>query len=408
MAYSEDYGWPQQQPPPSPYPPRRPRRSTVPPWLTPVLTVAVLGGLLLLGTLLWRAYKVYQQEAEARNIYAVPREITPRGDLSYIEKTNIAIYKKGKPSVAHITTVSLERDFWNMNVQEVPEGTGSGFIWDEGGHVVTNFHVINNVVKNGGGARVTLADHTTYPASLIGAAPDKDLAVLHIDAPKSKLIPITLGKSEDLQVGQMAYAIGNPFGLDLTFTTGVISALGREIQSVSKRTIKNMIQTSAAINPGNSGGPLLDSAGRLIGVNTAIYSPSGGNIGIGFAIPVDEVNRVVPQLIKNGKLLRPGLGVQLLEDRSARELGVEKGAVVLNVYRDSPAAKAGLRQTRQTRTGRIRLGDIITAIDDNPVEKANDFFDTLEKKYKIGDTVTLTVIRDDEEKKVQATLGSSD
>jgi len=407
MAFSDDYGWPQQQPSPPPYPPRRPPRSTVPPWLIPLLTVALLCGLLLLGVLLWRAYQLHQ-EADARNIYGVPREITTRGDLSDIEKTNIAIYKKSKPSVAHITTVSLERDFWSRNVQEVPEGTGSGFIWDEGGHIVTNFHVIKNVVQNGGGARVTLADHAAYQASLIGAAPDKDLAVLHIDAPKSKLIPITLGKSEDLQVGQMAYAIGNPFGLDLTFTTGVISALGREIQSVTKRSIKNMIQTSAAINPGNSGGPLLDSAGRLIGVNTAIYSPSGGNIGIGFAIPVDEVNRVVPQLIKNGKLLRPGLGVQILEDRSARELGVEKGAVVLNVYRDSPAAKAGLRPTRQTRSGRIRLGDIITAIDDNPVEKANDFFDILEKKYKIGDSVTLTVIRDDEEKKVQATLGSSD
>jgi S1-C subfamily serine protease len=350
--------------------------------------------------MLWRAYREYQQESDARNLYGVPRQIEPRGDF--------AIYKKAKPSVAHITTVSLERDFWSMNVQEVPEGTGSGFIWDEGGHIVTNFHVIKTVVQNGGSARVTLADHTTYPASLIGAAADKDLAVLHIDAPKSKLLPITVGKSEDLQVGQMAYAIGNPFGLDLTFTTGVISALGREIQSVSKRTIKNMIQTSAAINPGNSGGPLLDSAGRLIGVNTAIYSPSGGNIGIGFAIPVDEVNRVVPQLIRNGKLLRPGLGVQILEDRSARELGVDKGAVVLNVYRNSPAAQAGLRPTRQLRTGRIHLGDIITAIDDNPVEKANDFFDILEKKYKIGDTVTLTILRDDEEKKVQATLGSSD
>jgi S1-C subfamily serine protease len=367
-----------------------------------LLTFVVLGSLLLLGASIWRAYKSYQ-ESEARNIFGVPREITPRGDLSDIEKTNIEIYKKGKPSVVHITSVSIEHDQWSLNVQEVPEGTGSGFVWDEGGHIVTNFHVI----RNGEGVRVMLADHTPYRATVIGAAPDKDLAVLHIDAPKSKLVPIAIGKSENLQVGQMAYAIGNPFGLDLTFTTGVISALGREIQSVSRRTIKNMIQTSAAINPGNSGGPLLDSAGRLIGVNTAIYSPSGGNIGIGFAIPVDEVNRVVPQLIKNGKLIRPGLGVQILADRSARDLGVEKGAVILKVYPDSPAAKAGLQSTKMTRLGGVRLGDVIVAVNDKPVEKANDFFDILEK-YKIGDTVTLTVLRRGEEEKIQATLGSSD
>jgi S1-C subfamily serine protease len=384
-----------------PYPPRRPQQPRFSPWLTTLLTLLTLCVLLLVGTLLWREYKAHQ-EADG-----IPREITPRGDLSDIEKTNIDIYKKAKPSVVHITTVSVERDMWTRNVQEVPEGTGSGFIWDEGGHIVTNFHVIYKAIRNDGGARVTLADHTTYQATLVGAAPDKDVAVLHIDAPKRKLIPIDLGKSEDLQVGQMTYAIGNPFGLDLTFTTGVVSALGREIQSVTKRSIKNVIQTSAAINPGNSGGPLLDSAGRLIGVTTAIYSPSGGNIGIGFAIPVDEVNRVVPQLIKNGKLERPGLGVQILEDRSARDLGVNKGAVVLNVYPDSPAEKAGLRPTRRTRSGRIHLGDIITAVEDKPVEKANDYFDLLEK-YKNGDTVTLTILRDDEEMKVQATLGSSD
>jgi S1-C subfamily serine protease len=402
MAFAEDYGWPQQQPTPPAYPPRRPRQSSIPSCLVSLLTLFMLGGLLLLGTLLWREYKA-RQEAEARNIYGVPREIEPRGQLSDVEKTNIAIFKKAKPSVVHITSMGLERDFWSMNVQEVPEGTGSGFIWDEGGHVVTNYHVIRKAST----AYVTLADHTTWRAAKVGEAGDKDLAVLHIDAPKSKLVPITLGKSEDLQVGQLTYAIGNPFGLDLTFTTGVVSALGREIQSATKRSIKNMIQTSAAINPGNSGGPLLDSAGRLIGVNTAIYSPSGGNIGIGFAIPVDEVNRVVPQLIKNGKLLRPGLGVQILEDRSAQELGVDKGAVVLNVYPNSPASRAGLRPTRLRPDGGVRLGDVIIAIDDKPVEKANDFFDILEQ-YKIGDTVTLTVLRRGEEEKLQATLGSSD
>jgi S1-C subfamily serine protease len=397
MAFDDRYSWSHPQPATH----ERSRRSASP-WIIPLLTVLALCALLFLGTMLWREYKAHQ-EAQSRNIYGVPRAVTPRGELADVEKTNIEIYKRTKPSVVHITSLSVQRDEWNLNVQEVPEGTGSGFVWDQGGHIVTNYHVI----KGAEAAHVTLADHTTWRASLVGAAPDKDLAVLHIDAPKDKLAPILVGKSSDLQVGQMAYAIGNPFGLDLTLTTGVISALGREIQSVTKRTIKNVIQTDAAINPGNSGGPLLDSAGRLIGINTAIYSPSGSNAGIGFALPVDEVNRVVPQLIKKGKLERPGLGVQILADQNARELGVDKGAVVLNVYRNGPGEKAGLRPTRQTRSGRIRLGDVITAIDDKSIEKANDLFDALEK-YKIGDSVTLTVLRDNEQTQVNATLGSAD
>ncbi len=405
MAFDDDYSWPQQHPSSPEYPPRRPRQPSVSPWLAPLLTLVVLLGLLYLGMWLWGEYKAHR-EAQERNIYGTPREITPRGDLSDIEKTNIAIYKKAKPSVVHITSIGIERDMWGMDVQEVPEGTGSGFIWDEGGHIVTNFHVIEKARA----AHVTLADHTTWRASLVGAAADKDLAVLHIDVPKSKLVPITVGSSEDLQVGQITYAIGNPFGLDLTFTTGVVSALGRQIQSVTKRTIKNVIQTSAAINPGNSGGPLLDSAGRLIGINTAIYSPSGGNIGIGFAIPVDEVNRVVPLLIKKGKLDRAGLGLQPLEDKQARDLGVDKGVVIRRVLPGSPADKAGLRPMRWVQSGifqRIRLGDIIVAINDKPVEKVNDYYDILEQ-YKNGDTVTLTILRNGEEEKVQATLGSSD
>jgi S1-C subfamily serine protease len=403
MAFDDDnYTWPRSQQPLPAYPPRQPQRPSVSPWTAPLLTVLALCGLLLLGTMLWREYKAHQ-EAESRSVYGTARAVTPRGELSEVEKTNIAIYKQTKPSVVHITSMSVQRDEWNLNTQEVPEGTGSGFVWDQGGHIVTNYHVI----KDAEAAHVTLADHTTWRASLIGAAPDKDLAVLHIDAPKDKLAPILIGKSEDLQVGQMAYAIGNPFGLDLTLTTGVISALGREIQSVTKRSIKNVIQTDAAINPGNSGGPLLDSAGRLIGVNTAIYSPSGSNAGIGFAIPVDEVNRVVPQLIKKGKLERPGLGVQVAYDQTARGLGVLKGALLVNVLRGSPAEKAGLQPTRRTRTGHLRLGDIIAAVDDKPIDRANDLFDILEN-YKIGDTVTLTVLRDTKTLKVQATLGSAD
>ncbi|HEY7156926.1 MAG TPA: trypsin-like peptidase domain-containing protein [Gemmataceae bacterium] len=402
MAFDDDYIQARPQPPDHDYPPRGRARRPSSPWLTPLLTVLVLCSLVFLGTRLWNVYKDHR-EAESRNIYGVPREVTSRGDLAEIEKTNIAIYKKTKPSVVHITSLTVQRDEWNFSTQEVPEGTGSGFIWDEGGHVVTNYHVI----KDANAAHVTLADHTTWRASLVGAAADKDLAVLRIDAPKDKLVPIQIGSSSDLQVGQMVYAIGNPFGLDLTLTTGVVSALDRQIQSVTKRTIKNVIQTDAAINPGNSGGPLLDSAGRLIGVNTAIYSPSGSSAGIGFAIPVDEVNRVVPQLIKKGKLERPGLGVKVAQDQLAADLGVGKGVLIVNVSPQSPADKAGLQPTRRTRFGRIRLGDVVVAIDDKPVKKANDFFDVLEQ-YKIGDTVMLTVVRDGEETQLQATLGSAD
>jgi S1-C subfamily serine protease len=410
MALDDDYTWPPQQPTSPAHPPRRPQRRFSSPWLTPLLTLLVLCCLLYLGMWLWSEYKAHR-EAQERNLYGASHEITPRGELSDIEKTNIAIYKKAKPSVVHITTMSRERDFWNMNVEEVPKGTGSGFIWDEGGHIVTNYHVIRGAQA----ARVTLADHTTWQATWVGGAEDKDLAVLRINAPKNKLVPITVGSSEDLQVGQITYAIGNPFGLDLTFTTGVVSALGRQIPSADKQhSIKNAIQTSAAINPGNSGGPLLDSAGRLIGVNTSMYSPSGGNIGIGFAIPVDEVNRVAPLLIKKGKLERPSPGLDILPDQIARQLGVKRGVVVRRVHPGSSAEQAGLQPPREVvrRRGifeeiRTVPGDIITAIDDQPVQKANDYYDILEK-HKIGDTVTLTILREDEEKKVQVTLGSSD
>ncbi len=402
MAFDDEYTWPRSQP--SQY--GQPAAAPTPFLLA--LAAAALDG----------AGPVRSAHPRHTAVERVPRPQSGPGPQSLrrpasgrrraasyreLEKTNIDIYKQTKPSVVHITSLTVQRDDWSLNVQEVPEGTGSGFVWDKGGHVVTNFHVI----KGADGAQVTLADHTTWRATLVGAAPDKDLAVLHIDAPKDKLAPIPIGKSSDLQVGQMAYAIGNPFGLDLTLTTGVVSALGREIQSVTKRTIKNVIQTDAAINPGNSGGPLLDSAGRLIGVNTAIYSPSGSNAGIGFAIPVDEVNRVVPQLIKNGKVERPGLGVQVAHDQLAHELGVRKGALLVRTFRNGPAAKAGLRPTRRDDDGDIRLGDVILAVDDKPVEKANELFDVLET-YKIGDTVKLTILREDEQMQVKATLGAVD
>ena len=371
---------------------RRSSTSPILPFVTLALGVAI-------GVLSFYLSSARWHEG-GRSEGATPRAITPRGDLTQLEKTNIDLYKRSRPSVVHITTLTTRSDSLRLNVQQVPEGTGSGFVWDEAGHIITNYHVI----QGASAARITLSDQTTYSARLVGAAPDKDLAVLKIEA-SAKLTPLDIGTSEDLQVGQMVYAIGNPFGLDQTFTTGVVSALGREIDSPRKRApLKNVIQTDAAINPGNSGGPLLDSSGRLIGVNTAIYSPSGSSSGIGFAIPVDEVNRVVPQLIAHGKITRPGLGVQVATDQIGRQLGAE-GVLVMQTVPDSPAARAGLRPTRKDREGRIVLGDSIVAIDGKAVKKANDLFSLLEK-HEEGDTVKLEVVREEKRVEVEVALGS--
>jgi S1-C subfamily serine protease len=284
-------------------------------------------------------------------------------------------------------------------VQQVPRGVGSGFVWDEQGHIVTNYHVVEGAQI----AKVTLADHTTYDARHLWAHPDKDVAVLSIQAPKSKLRPILIGSSHDLRVGQLAFALGDPFGLDQTMTLGIISALGRKIEAANGRTIDGVIQTSAPINPGNSGGPLLDSAGRLIGMNTAILSPSGAFAGIGFAIPVDEINSVVTQLIRHGKIVRPGLGVGIAPDQSARQAGIDRGAVILKVMPDSPAARAGLRGARRDESGNVHLGDIIVAIDGKPITNYKDLVSALEHR-QVGDTVTATIERDGQRQDVQVTL----
>jgi S1-C subfamily serine protease len=395
MAFDENFTGRQPEYPYAPYRPgQRPPRTGL--W-GPVLLVLGLLAVVVGGIYLVHQYRVRQDDAE-RQLYGQPREVAPRASLTDLENSNIAVYEKARPSVVHITTLAVQEDIYHMNAQEVPEGTGSGFIWDEDGHVITNYHVI----QKADAAQVTLADHSTWRASLVGASPDHDLAVLKISPPKNKLRKIDLGKSSTLKVGQLAYAIGNPFGLDQTFTMGVISAVGREIQSVTKHAIKNVIQTDAAINPGNSGGPLLDSAGRLIGVNTAIYSPSGGNAGIGFAIPVDEVNRVVPQLIRTGRMSKPSIGVQVATDQLAEELG-QQGALVMRVLPGSPAEKAGLQPTRRSTNGRIRLGDVIEAVDSQPVEKAQDLFDLL-AQHQTGETVTLSIERDLQKMDVKVTL----
>jgi S1-C subfamily serine protease len=316
------------------------------------------------------------------------RTVTPAGKLADAENAAIALYRDAAPSVVNVTNLDVRRDRFSLDLLEIPKGTGSGFVWDEGGHIVTNYHV----VEGAGAVKVTLSDHSSWPARVVAADPNMDLAVLHISAPKSRLKPITVGDSHSLKVGQWAFAIGNPFGLDQSLAPGFISALGREIKSVGGRPIKGVIQTTAPINPGNSGGPLLDSSGRLIGVNTAILSPSGAWAGIGFAIPVDDVNRVVTQLINHGRVVRAGLGIAPAPDQLAHRLDVDSGVLILNVYPDGAAAKAGLRPTRRAADGSIHLGDVILKVDGQRVRNARDLFARLER-YRVGQEVTLTVAR---------------
>lgn len=304
---------------------------------------------------------------------AQPRPVTARGDLAADEQATIELFRKTSPSVVNITTLSRRRDMLRLRVEESPSGTGSGFVWDSQGHIVTNFHVI----QKASGAQVTLADRSTWTARLVGAEPDKDIAVLKIDVPPTRLPPLLIGTSTDLLVGQKVFAIGNPFGLDQTLTTGVISALGREIQSVTQRPIQDVIQTNAAINPGNSGGPLLDSAGRLVGMNTAIYSPTGGSVGIGFAVPVDTINRIVPQLIRQGKVDRVGLGISIAADQVATQLGIE-GVLVLEVHPETGAARAGLVATKVDDDNRVTLGDVIVSINMQKISDANDLYRALD------------------------------
>jgi S1-C subfamily serine protease len=334
---------------------------------------------------------------------AVPRAIAPRGALGVDEQANIDVFRKASPSVVHITSLAAQRDMFSTRVQQVPSGTGTGFVWDNTGHIVTNFHVI----QGANGAKVTLADQSTWDASLVGAFPDRDLAVLRIEAPKEKLPPIALGASRDLLVGQRVYAIGNPFGLDQTLTIGIVSALNREIESFNQRTIRGVIQTDAAINPGNSGGPLLDSAGRLIGVNTQIASPSGASAGIGFAIPVDEVNRIVPRLIRDGRFVRPAIGVTAASSSLEKALKLPKGIALVQVQPGGPAAKAGLQPFRRGKGTEIVPGDVITAVNDEAVAGMDDMLSLLEKRQP-GDSVTLTVWRAGQTRKQVVVLGSSD
>lgn len=322
---------------------------------------------------------------------ASQRLVTARGDLAADEKSTIELFEKSKDTVVFISTKQQVMDFWTRNVFSVPRGTGSGFIWDQAGHVITNYHVVEGASE----AWVKLSDGRDYRAALVGASPQHDIAVLRIGVGFKRPPSVPVGTSSDLKVGQKVFAIGNPFGLDWTLTNGIVSALDRSLGGESNNVIEHLIQTDAAINPGNSGGPLLDSAGRLIGINTAIYSPSGASAGIGFAVPVDTVMRVVPQIIRNGKYISPSLGIEVderLNQRLSTLLDV-KGVVILKITPGSTAEKAGLHSATIYRDGRIVQGDVIVATAGKAVDSVGKLQSRLDD-FKIGDTVRLTILRD--------------
>lgn len=326
------------------------------------------------------------QPAFAKN--AVPTDISTRPDLTPEEKGTIAIFRHNNPSVVYISTVKRLVNIFTRDITEVPSGTGTGFIWDRKGHIITNYHV----VQDNRTANVRLNNKEKYTAKVVGVSKRHDIAVLKLQNIKKLPRPIQPGSSKSLIVGQKVFAIGNPFGLDHTLTTGIISALGRSIKNETLN-MDDLIQTDAAINPGNSGGPLLDSAGRLIGMNVAIYSPSGASAGIGFAIPVDRVNRVVPNLIKNGRYIRPHVGISANDTANKlllKELGI-KGVLILEVERHSPADRAGLIDSKLI-DGDLILGDVIQSIDGEAIEDVNDFLDIIERR-QLNDTIMLEVLR---------------
>ena len=326
-----------------------------------------------------------------------------RAQLIEDERNTIDIVKRLKNSVVFITNIGLVRD-WFFNEEKVPKGSGSGFIWDYDGRIVTNYHVIEDGIE----FSVTLPNREQRPAKVVGSDEKKDIAVLQIQGDLRGLSPVKVGTSRDLEVGQKVIAIGNPFGFDHTVTTGIVSALGRQMLGAGGVTIRDMIQTDASINPGNSGGPLLNSSGELIGMNTMIVSPSGTSSGVGFALPVDTVKKIVPEIIRFGKVIRPGLPFTLLSDSYARRFGIEnKGVAVVEVQTGSEAARQGLRGINQDRRGYLYLGDVVTAIDLTSVKSYDDLYSALEN-YKIGDAVTLTVDREGKSRRVKITLVKSD
>jgi len=299
------------------------------------------------------------------------------------EKNTIAVYNRVAPSVVYITNTRTMASSFRSSGQEVRQGSGSGFVWDQEGHIITNYHVIRGAEK----LYVKMTDGTTYDAREIGSERDKDLAVLKIDVPKSRLRPVKLASSRSLEVGQKVMAIGNPFGFDTSLTTGVVSALGRQIEAVTGKPIEDVIQTDAAINPGNSGGPLINSNGEVIGMNTAIVSPSGAYAGIGFAVPSDTVARVVPDILRPREDPKPGLGVRIVRLQGAR------GLMIVEVMPGSAAAVSGLHGVRRDAFGQEHLGDIIVTVEGTEVVTLEDLLSALDR-YRVGDTVRIGYVRD--------------
>jgi S1-C subfamily serine protease len=401
MPSYEEYGFPGR--------PRRYRESPAPLALILFLVLLLVAAGLAIGYFVFRGSSKPTQDPDAQL-----REVTPRGDRDALEKERIRVFKEVSPGVVNVDTLRIQRTGYQGQTER-QQGTGSGFVWDKVGRIVTNFHVIQDTLQvDGSGAvsirpsariRITMADRTPVEeVSLVGVAPDHDLAVLKISLAEDKLHPLKVGSSSDLDVGQTVYAIGNPFGQSLTFTHGIVSALDREINSITDRPITGAIQTDASLNPGNSGGPLLDREGRLIGVNTAITSPSGGNVGIGYAIPVDTVNQVVTDMIRNGRPTRPSMGVSLLRERDTRSLGVAKGVMIAEVRANSPAAKAGLLGFRaDPGNGRQLRGDVIVAVNGETVNGVADFERHM-ARMKVQQIVTLTILRGEKSRDVEVTL----
>ena len=321
--------------------------------------------------------------------------------LDQEERANVSVFKQASPSVVNISTqtaIDAQRGAVTLNMGRIPSGSGSGFLWDANGHVVTNYHVVDDADF----VRVKLTDGTEWEAEVLGQAPEFDLAVLKIAAPQSKLRALAIGRSANLEVGQKVYAIGNPFGLDQTLTTGIVSGLGREIDSQAGGVIRGVIQTDAAINPGNSGGPLLDSRGRLIGINTAILSRSGTSAGVGFAVPVDTVRATVPLLI-NGQMVKRGyLGLALAPKQISQQASSE-GVLILTVAENSPAQQIGLRSTRLNEEGQVQWGDIVMSINGREIADSEALL-TLLQEFQAGDEIMLGIKRDDEYARLNVTL----
>ena len=358
--------------------------------------------------------KLKEKEDEEKRKLIEPNYVTKvqkSAPLKDEEKPVVDLFTKSKSAVVFITNVAVRRDVFTLSLTEQPQGAGSGIIWDDEGHVVTNYHVIkdanelkvqfslqNNRGLNGKGKINDVLD--ACDAVVVGFDDDKDIAVLKLmdeNCYKNKAKALPIGSSSSLQVGQKVFAIGNPFGLDHTLTTGVVSGLSRQIQSGNTgRPIDGIIQTDAAINPGNSGGPLLNSSGQLIGLNTAIYSASGTSSGVGFALPVDMVTGIVDQIIRFGRVTRPIIGVSFAPDEIAEQLGLG-GVLVLDAREGGPAERAGIRSTKRDDSGRLLLGDVIVGIEDEKIEDSYDLFRALDK-HVVGDSVKISVFRDTDRK----------